>query len=59
MKKDNGEKHYSRCLTFNFDSNMYLLDSVDKTLKLIGEEKLDEKIFIYNPEENEYPYYGG
>ena len=59
QEKDNGEKHYSRCLTFNFDSNMYLLDSVDKTLKLIGEEKLDEKIFIYNPEENEYPYYGG
>ena len=53
------EKRYARCLIFDFDSKTYLLDSVDKTLNVINKEKLDKKIFIFNPEENEYPYYGG
>lgn len=53
------EKRYERCLIFNLDSNTYLLDSIDKTLNVIDKEKLDKKIFIFNPEENEYPYYGG
>lgn len=57
--KGDGEKRYARCLIFNFDSKTYLLDSVDKTLNVINKEKLDKKIFIFNPEENEYPYYGG
>lgn len=57
--KGGSEKRYVRCLVFNFDSNTYLLDSVDKTLNIIGKEKLDKNIFIFNPEENEYPYYGG
>ncbi|MBQ2835379.1 MAG: DEAD/DEAH box helicase family protein [Clostridia bacterium] len=54
-----GEKRYARCLIFNFDSKTYLLDSVDKTLNEINKERLDKKVFIFNPEENEYPYYGG
>ena len=53
------EKRYERCLIFNLDSKTYLLDSIDKTLNVIDKEKLDKKIFIFNPEENEYPYYGG
>lgn len=53
------EKRYSRCLIFDFDSKTYLLDSVDKTLKEINKENLDKKVFILNPEENEYPYFGG
>lgn len=57
--KGDSEKRYARCLIFNFDSKTYLLDSVDKTLSVIDREKLDKKIFIFNPEENEYPYYGG
>ncbi len=57
--KGNTEKRYARCLIFNFDSKTYLLDSVDKTLNVINKEKIDKKIFIFNPEENEYPYYGG
>lgn len=57
--KSDGEKRYARCLIFNFDSKTYLLDSVDRTLNVIDKEKLDRKIFIFNPEENEYPYYGG
>ena len=57
--KGGSEKRYVRCLVFNFDSNTYLLDSVDKTLNIIDKEKLDKNIFIFNPEENEYPYYGG
>ena len=60
-KEDVGadEKRYERCLLFNFNHQTYLLDSIDKVLKLINKEKLDEKIFIFNPEEHTYPYYGG
>lgn len=57
--KGASEKRYARCLIFNFDAKTYLLDSVDKTLSVINKEKLDKKTFIFNPEENEYHYYGG
>ncbi len=57
--KDSNEKRYIRCLTFDFDSKTYLLDSVDKTLNMIDKEKLDKEIFIFRPEDNEYLYYGG
>ncbi len=53
------EKRYLRCLIFNFDSKEYLLDSEEKTLSIIEKDKLDNKKFIFNPEENEYAYYGG
>ena len=53
------EKRYARCLIFDYDDKTYLLDSVEKTLSVINKEELDKKIFIFNPEENEYPYYGG
>ena len=53
------EKRYARCLIFKFDVNTYLLDSVEKTLSIIDKEKLDKKVFVFNPEENEYSYYGG
>ena len=60
-KKINGdnEKRYARCSIFNLDSKTYLLDSVDKTLSIINNENLDKDTFVFNPEENEYPYYGG
>ena len=57
VKGDN-EKRYSRCLVFDFDSKIYILDSVDKTLSVINKETLD-KNYILNPEENEYSYFGG
>lgn len=57
--KGGSEKRYVRCLIFNFDYNTYLLDSVDQTLAKINKEDLDKTIFIFNPEENYYPYYGG
>ena len=60
-KKINGdnEKRYARCSIFNLDSKTYLLDRVDKTLSIINNENLDKDTFVFNPEENEYPYYGG
>ena len=60
-KEDVGakERRYERCLIFNFDSKTYLLDSIDKKLTIIDKENIDKKIFIFNPEENQYPYYGG
>lgn len=57
--KGGPEKRYVRCLIFTFDSNTYLLDSVAKTLTTVNKEDLDKNIFIFNPQENEYPYYGG
>ena len=60
-KEDIGasERRYERCLMFNFNNKTYLLDSIDKALNEIEREKINEKIFIFRPEENEYPYYGG
>ena len=57
--KGGSEKRYVRCLIFNFDSKTYLLDSVGQTLTQINKEDLDKSIFIFNPEENYYAYYGG
>lgn len=57
--KGENEKRYVRCLLFNFDSKTYLLDSLNQTLNIINKETLDKNIFIFNPEENYYPYYGG
>lgn len=53
------EKRYARCIIFEFDSKTYLVDSVDKTLRIIKKENLNNNIFIFNPEEHEYSYYGG
>lgn len=53
------EKRYVRCLMFDFEGKTYLIDSVDQTLNAINKESLDKKLFIFNPEENEYPYFGG
>lgn len=60
-KEDIGtpERRYERCLMFNFNNKNYLLDSIDKSLNEIEREKINEKIFIFKPEENEYPYHGG
>ncbi|MCI9063323.1 MAG: hypothetical protein HFJ17_01795 [Clostridia bacterium] len=57
--KDSDEKRHVRCLIFNYGSETYLLDTVDKTLNIINKENLDKNIFIFNPEENEYAYFGG
>ena len=57
--KECGERRYLRCLIFNFNSKTYLLDSDEKILREVDKEKLDKKHFIFNPEENQYDYYGG
>lgn len=55
----NVERRYERCLLFEYESQMYLLDSVEKNLKIVDKEKIDKDIYIFNPEENLYQYYGG
>lgn len=52
------EKRYARCFTFEYNSNTYLLDSVDQTLKVVDEDSWDKNVFVFKPEEHEYPYYG-
>ena len=56
--KGASEKRYVRCLLFNYNSNSYLLDSLEQTLNKVNREDIDKKVFVFNPEENEYPYYG-
>ena len=57
--KDAEEKRYARCIIFENKGKTYLVDSVEKKLKKINKEELDKELFVFNPEENEYPYYGG
>lgn len=54
-----GEKRHARCLLFEFASKTYLLDSVDIIVKEVNKAELDKEKFIFKPEDNEYPYYGG
>ena len=53
------EKRYVRCLIFNIDSKTFLLDSDTRTIENIEKDKLDKNLFVFNPEENDYNYYGG
>lgn len=53
------EKRYVRCLIFNIDSKNFLLDSDTRTIENIEKDKLDKNLFVFNPEENDYNYYGG
>ena len=48
-----------RCIYFKYEGNTYLIDTIEKSLKNISKKDLDPKIFIENPEENQYKYYGG
>ena len=57
--KGGPEKRYVRCLFFNFNQKTYLLDSVEQKLITVEKENLNNKEFIINPEDNQYPYYGG
>ena len=53
------ENRYVRCLIFNIGSKTFLLDSDTRTIKNIEKDKLDKNLFVFNPEENDYNYYGG
>ncbi len=53
------ERRYERCIIFKFDGKTYLVDSIEQKLSEIKIENLDKKLFIFNNEENGYPYYGG
>ena len=53
------EKTHVRCLSFDYNNKKYLLDTVNQSLKEVNLDELDESIFIVNPEEKEYKYYGG
>lgn len=57
--KRSSEKRYERCIIFEFNEKTYLVDSIEQKLSEINIENLDRKLFIFNNEENEYPYYGG
>ena len=59
VNDDNAEKRYVRCLTFEFNDKTYLIDSIEQNICEITKEKLDKDIFVLNPQENQYLYYGG
>lgn len=53
------EKRYERCLYFEYNNKTYLLDSINKDLSIINLNDLDRNLFVFNPSENQYEYYGG
>lgn len=53
------EKRYARCLIFKIDGYTYLIDSIEQIIQKIEIEKLDTKIFVLDPQENYYSYFGG
>ena len=53
------EKRYERCLYFEYNNKTYLLDSINKNLSIINLDDLDRNLFVFNPSENQYEYYGG
>lgn len=55
----NSERRYERCLYFSFKNQIYLLDSINKTLTMVNLDNLDKNVFVFNAEENDYKYYGG
>ncbi|MBR2241470.1 MAG: hypothetical protein IJ890_08905 [Clostridia bacterium] len=55
----NIERRYERCLYFSFKNQIYLLDSINKTLTMVNLDNLDKNVFVFNAEENDYKYYGG
>ena len=57
--KNANEKRYERCLYFDFNGKTYLLDSISKNLSIIKLDDLDKNLFVFNPLENQYKYYGG
>ena len=55
--KGGAEKRYVRCILFDFDGKTYLIDTVEQEMKVVNREYLKE--FVFNPQEHQYPYYGG
>ena len=53
------EKRYARCLSFEYNNDTYLLDSIDQTLEKFEIAKLNKNIFILDDEKIDYPYFGG
>ena len=53
------EKRYARCLVFSYNSNKYLIDSINKDITIYNEDTLDKDLFVINPEDNPYSYFGG
>ncbi len=53
------EKRYEKCILFRYNYKTYLLDSVDKMIKNIDGEEIDNSIFIPELNEVDYPYFGG
>ena len=56
--KGENEKRYVRCIIFEYKGKTYLIDSVEQSM---NEANIDElkKLFVFNPQENLYNYYGG
>lgn len=56
--KSANEKRYSRCLVFEFESKKYILDNIDKTLRITNNEEIS-KNYVLDSEKKDYPYFGG
>lgn len=52
------EKRYARCLYFVNDNKIYVMDSVDRTLKEADMNYIKQN-YVFEQDEADYPYYGG
>ena len=53
------EKRYVRCIGFEYKNKKYIVDSVLQKMFSEIDSDYDESLYITNPEEHLYEYYGG
>ena len=56
---DTPEKRYVRCIGFEFENKNYVVDSVSQKMYCETDSEYDKSLYITNPEEHFYEYYGG
>lgn len=59
LESEISEKRYVRCIGFEYKNKKYIVDSVLQKMFSEIDSDYDESLYITNPEEHLYEYYGG
>lgn len=59
LEAESPEKRYVRCISFEYESKKYIVDSVLQKMFCENDPDYDETSYIINSEEQFYEYYGG
>lgn len=59
LESETPEKRYVRCIGFEYKNKKYIVDSVLQKMFSEIDSDYDESLYITNPEEHLYEYYGG